>query len=114
MALFVLTFGIPVFVFFAFLYRKTDKPRKYSKGTLVLLLLSIIVNVALAQNYTESLLPFPVNDGIGISNSLAFLVIGDENWSKELFKLAYAYSTAISVGLLVIYAILLVIEKNQK
>lgn len=112
MALFVLTLGIPILVFFMLLYRKTEQPRRYSKGILVLLVLSIIVNTSLAQNYTASLLPYPVNDGIGIHNSLAFLVIGQENWSKELFKAAYDYSTAVSVGLLVIYAILIIVEKD--
>ena len=79
----------------------------------MLFLLSIIVNVALAQNYTQSLLPYPINDGVGVSNLLALLVIGQENWSKSLFKTTYDYSTVVSIVLLVLYSILLIVEKKS-
>jgi hypothetical protein len=101
-------------VFMFFLYRNTDSPVNYSKGFLVLVLFSLIINISLAQNYTYSLIP-NISDGIGISNFLAYLVINDEGiqWSQELFKQIYDYSTLISLGLIIIYSILLLIEKYK-
>lgn len=64
MGLFVLVFGMS-FLLFLFLFSKGNmQSRMYSKAVLVLLFVSILVNVALAQNYPQSLLPYPVNDGL--------------------------------------------------
>lgn len=109
---------VPLVVFFYFLYRRTNRPRRYSTGVLVVLLLSIIVTIALAQNYMESLMPPPVNDGVHIANDVALYILGYENWaphwSRELFKETYEISSFCSVTLLILYAGVLVWEKSRK
>jgi hypothetical protein len=92
-----------------FLYLGRNKDGKYSTGILPLLLFSIVANVALSQNYTQSLIP-EANDGIGISNSLAAFLISEEHWSHELFKTYYLNSTSISIVLIVVYMIFLALE----
>lgn len=112
--LFVLTIVVCFIVFMFFLYRNTECPRNYSKGFLVLVLFSLVINISLAQNYTFSSIP-NIGDGIGISNFLAYWAINDEGiqWSQGLFKQIYDYSTLISFGLIIIYCILLLIEKYK-
>ena len=66
--------------------------------------------MALAQNYTHSLIP-EANDGIGISNSLAYFLIGEVRWTSELFLSEYERSTTISIVLLIAYSLVLVLEK---
>jgi hypothetical protein len=80
---------------------------KFSTAVLLLLLFSILSNIALAQNYTQSVIP-EANDGIGISNSLAYFLISEDRWSIELFQSAYNFSTAISNVLLLFYMITLI------
>jgi hypothetical protein len=85
---------------------------KFSKAFLVLVLFSIIVNISLAQNYTQSLIP-EVNDGIGISNDLAYWAIGEGGWSIEQFRTVYNGSTTLSIILVIVYAFILVFEKRK-
>ncbi len=56
-----------------------------SKAVLLILLLSIVANISLAQNYTQSLIP-GANDGIGISNVLAKVIITDDGWGESGLK----------------------------
>ena len=90
-----------------------QKKVKFSTALLPLLLFSIVANVALAQNYTQSLIP-GANDGMGISNRLAYFLIGDDGWSHELFRSAYNFSTTITIILLIAYSLILVIETVYK
>ena len=102
------------FVFIVILRKKSDKLKSYSQPTLVLFLFSLLINVSLAQNYTTSLIP-EGHDGIGISNFLAYLVITDEvRWSIELFKNYYNISSIVSFFLLILYVVLLIVEKNKR
>lgn len=86
---------------------------KISTALLPLLLFSILANVALAQNYTHSLIP-EANDGIGISNRLAYLIIGEDRWSPELFRSTYNFSTTVAVVLLIVYILAQVLEIANK
>jgi len=85
---------------------KKERLEGISKVIIIALFFSILVNVSLAQNYTQSLVP-EANDGIGISNWLAELIITDDgwgqHWSQELFLKFYRYSTNITIFLLVLY-----------
>lgn len=90
-----------------------QKKVKISTALLPLVLFSIVANVALSQNYTQSLIP-EANDGIGISNSLAYLLIGEDRWSHELFRSTYNHSTTITILLLIAYSLILVLEKSYK
>lgn len=103
-----------IFVYFVvMMVFAIQKKVKFSTALLPLLLFSIVANVALAQNYTQSLIP-GANDGMGISNLLAYFLIGEDRWSHELFRSAYSFSTTITIILLIAYSLILVIEKVYK
>lgn len=69
--------GVVIFLYIIIcLYLAIQKKIKFSTAILPLLLFSITANVALAQNYAQSLIP-GANDGIGISNLLAYFLIGE-------------------------------------
>jgi hypothetical protein len=87
-----------------------QKKLKFSTALLPLLLFSILANVALAQNYTQSLIA-EANDGLGISNKLAYFLIGEDRWSQELFQSSYNFSTNVSIVLLISYSLILISEK---
>ena len=77
---------------------------RLSQGLIVVILLSVVANICLAQNYTQSLIP-EVNDGIGISNFVANWILGEDNWSTDTFKAYFENSiiiTLVLIGLLVI------------
>lgn len=95
--------------FIIVLFLAIKKKIKISTALLPLLLFSTLANVALAQNYTQSLIPD--NEGIGISNTLAYFLIGEDHWSQKLFRSSYAFSTNISIVLLVSYSLILISEK---
>ncbi|XKI12395.1 NADH-ubiquinone oxidoreductase chain 6 [Sporosarcina sp. ANT_H38] len=99
---FALYIGIAVFL-------HSNKSIKYSIGLLPLLLFSILANVALAQNYTQSLI-VGANDGIGVSNILASFFIPEDKWSQELFHSFYEASTIITIVLLQLYLLCLLLE----
>ena len=61
---------------------------KISTALLPLIFFSILSNVALSQNYTQSLLS-EANDGIGVSNFLSSFILPDDYWSQELFHSSY-------------------------
>ena len=109
---FVSVFLIFVVGLFIFLSRLTDS-FKFSKTMLVLALLSITANISLAQNYTHSLVP-GVNDGIGISNKIAYWIITDDNWgnrwSVELFKTFYDRSSIILLLVIILLVISIAVE----
>jgi hypothetical protein len=96
--------------FFIGLYLAIQKKLKFSTALLPLLLFSILANVALAQNYTQSLIA-EANDGLGISNKLAYVLIGENRWSQELFQSSYNFSTNVSLVLLLTYSLILISEK---
>lgn len=93
--------------------KKRGVGRPYSTGVLLLLLLSLLANNALAQNYTQSLIP-DVNDGMAISNTIAYLLIGEDQWSHERFKSAFDISVWISLALVIMYVCALLMERNEK
>ena len=106
--------GFFLFLFvFIVLILAINKTIKFSSSILILLVFSIITNVALAQNYTQSLIP-EANDGLSISNQLSYMIIGEDRWSHELFESTYNTSTILSILLIVVYLLTLVLEKVFK
>jgi hypothetical protein len=83
----------------------------FSKGMGLAIALSILAVVSLAQNYTQSLIP-EANDGLGISNQLAYWIIGEGSWSQERFKNMFDQSVYITLLLIVAYPIVLIIESK--
>ncbi|WP_342430326.1 hypothetical protein [Neobacillus sp. FSL H8-0543] len=83
----------------------------FSKGISIAIALSILATISLAQNYTQSLIP-EANDGIGISNKMAYWIIGEDGWSQEMFKNMFEQSVYISLLLIAAYPIVLIIESK--
>lgn len=71
-------------------------------------LFSIISTISLYDNYVSSSLV--KQDGITISNKLAYLYIGEDGWSQEAFRSAYDRAFMISIVLLIVYIAVLVLE----
>lgn len=77
-------------------------------------MLSIIVTICLEQNYTASLI-IGSNDGIGITNSISYFIIGESNWSVETFKTYFMSAVYISICLVCLLIVSLIYEaRNNK
>lgn len=88
-------------------------PNPYTKGVGLAIAFSLLAAISLAQNYTQSLIP-EANDGMGISNQLAYWIIGEDGWSQEMFKKSFERSTYISLLLMAAYPIVLLIESKTR
>ncbi|GIP44343.1 hypothetical protein J45TS6_28020 [Paenibacillus sp. J45TS6] len=85
--------------------------RKVDLFILLLLVVNslfIVANIALAQNYSVSLITN--SEGIGISNSIASFLIAEDGWSVESFKQVY-HSSAILVILTSLLTFILIIYR---
>jgi len=104
---------IILIVYSFFMFRKSQEPREYSRIILIALIIAIVCNIALSDNYTINLIKPAVNDGIAVTNFLAHLILSEENWSLGLFKQAYDTSTAVVIVLIILYASALLLEKRK-
>jgi len=108
-----------MFIFMLFIYLFISgylvRTRKiwFSSAVLPLVLFSIVACVSLGQNYTQSLIPRG-EDGIGISNFLARYLLPEDQWSKELFLSRFELWIGISIGLLLVYFVVIVFEKRKR
>lgn len=117
MLIILVKFLLPAFLLFYLLLRILDKNDRKSKATLVLLITSLLFNIALAQNYNYNLIPFPERDGFAVSNSLAYYVFGEDHfghWNSDLFRTGYEISINVTILLLAIYISLIVWERRKK
>ncbi|MEX2414967.1 MAG: hypothetical protein WD424_02390 [Paenibacillaceae bacterium] len=85
---------------------------RISLGLIIAVLLSLVTNIGLAQNYTQSLIP-EANDGIGISNFVAEIIIVSESWSTAMFKSYFETSIIITLILIFLLMISLVFQKKK-
>jgi glucan phosphoethanolaminetransferase (alkaline phosphatase superfamily) len=92
------------------IFKLTGVSRPLARGLLLAILVSIIAVVMLAQNYTQSLIP-QANDGIGVSNFVAYWIIGEDGWSTAVFREAFQYSAGITILLIILYPILIAVDK---
>lgn len=83
----------------------------FSKGVALAAALSIVSGVSLAQNYTHSLIP-KANDGISVSNQVAYWIIGEDGWSQENFKSIFEQSVYLTLLLIAAYPLVLLIESK--
>jgi hypothetical protein len=93
------------------LFKKAGTANPFSKGIAMAIALSIVALVCLAQNYSESLIP-EASDGIGISNPLAYWIIGEGNWSVELFRARFEQSIFVSLSLIILYPLAVLAESR--
>jgi hypothetical protein len=113
----VLKFIIPLLILISIFYKILDATHRMSKSALVLLLIAIIFNISLAQNYNYSLIQHPERDGYSISNSIAYYVFGEDHfghWNSNLFKSGYDISTSVTILFFILYITSLVIERKNK
>lgn len=80
------------------------------KAVLFMLLASVIANINLYHNYTQSLVP-GLYDGISISNVIAYQFFPDHSWSIEFFKRRFDQSVIVSVILLIALIGLYLVEQ---
>ena len=83
---------------------------KLSQAVIPMLAFAILSCVALGHNHTVSLIS-EANDGIGISNFLAKLLLPAEGWTKELFLSKFKLYLVISPVLIILYFIFVIVEK---
>lgn len=95
----------------AIVLRKTGVQYPYSKGIALASGLSLLVIICLAQNYTQSLIP-EANDGIGVSNPVAYLIIGEDGWSNDMFRKSFEHSIYFTLFLFVAYPLVLMVESK--
>ncbi|AST05758.1 hypothetical protein AF2641_02000 [Anoxybacillus flavithermus] len=108
----LLTFSIFAYLF----YRRTKDLFKTLLITItVLFFISVVCSISLALNYYQSLQPS--TEGIGISNVVAYWLIGEDAWAPvwtiQLFKKAYSISLWITLILLVFLIILLFMKRKK-
>lgn len=107
-------FGCVIFIIIeVVLLNKFGVHKPYSKGIVLAIVLSVAAAISLGQNYTQSLIP-EANDGIDISNALAYWIIGEDLWSIEKFKNYFEWSTFITIILVIVSPIVLIIESKFK
>lgn len=96
---------------YAFLMKRNfHKEFMISKSLNPLILICLISTICLGVNYVASAVP-SLNDGIGIHNFLAGWIIGEGNWSVQLFKIYFNTSVYISLFLTFIYSVLTLVKK---
>lgn len=83
--------------------RKLKERFSLSDSLLPLVIFGVILSLSLGINYVASAIP-SINDGIAIHNFLAYWIIGEDNWSVNLFKIYFDYSLGVSIILLTVYA----------
>lgn len=96
----LILWGIYIFV----MKKKLDEEFLISKALIPLIMICFLSTICLGINYVSSAIP-SINDGIGIHNFLAGLIIGEDNWSIELFKKYFNFSVYINVILIFIYSL---------
>jgi hypothetical protein len=91
--------------------RKAGVLYSFSKGVVLAAGISLLAVSCLAQNYTQSLIP-EANDGIAISNLIAYWIIGEDGWSHDLFLNTYKQSIYLTVIIIILYPVILVAESK--
>lgn len=110
-------FVLPAVLLIFLLGKMLSKDNRKSKSALVLLLISLVFNTALAQNYNYSLIPYPGRDGFSVSNALAYYVFGEDHfghWNSAIFEIGYEISIYITILLVFIYIGSLIYESREK
>ena len=102
--------GSSIFIIAAALsFRRTGVPHPFSKGIATAFALSLVALVCLGQNVAQGMIP-DANDGIGISNPVAYWIIGEGDWSIELFQARFEQSIFVSLSLIILYPVTVLAE----
>lgn len=94
---------LAIWIIFAICLKKRMSDHfKLAEALLPLVLISYLVTIDLGINYVAGAIP-TLNDGIGLHSRFAFLIIGEDGWSIELFQKIFDVSFTISILLTFIY-----------
>ena len=100
-----------LWVIYAFLLKRNyGKEFTISKSLIPLILICFISTICLGVNYVASAVP-SLNDGIGIHNFISRWIIGENNWSVQLFKTYFNLSVYVSLFITLIYSLLTLLKK---
>ncbi|AGT30731.1 hypothetical protein M493_01980 [Geobacillus genomosp. 3] len=107
---------ITLLIFTYLFYRRTKNLSKTLLMTITaLFFVSIVCSISLALNYYQSLKPN--TEGIGISNVIAYWLLGEDAWAPvwtiQLFKKAYSISLWITLILFGLLIILLFMKRKE-
>lgn len=86
----------------------------YSTALLLSVLLSLVANFGLGQNYFYNLIPGIHDGGLCISNRVAYFIIGDGLWTQARFRIAFERSVWITLLLIVAYAAAKIAESKTE
>lgn len=100
-----------VFLLIITLFKRAGVAKPYSSLMLIATLFSVISTVCLAENYIQSLVP-GIQDGISVSNPLAYYWIGDDRWTHAKFQAAFEYGVLASVLCLTAYIAATILESR--
>ncbi len=104
-----LTVAVLIVAITMIIFYKAGVPRPFSKGIAMAAALSLVALVCLAQNVTQGMIP-EANDGIGISNPVAYWIIGEGEWSIERFRARFEQSIFVSLSLIILYPLAVLAE----
>lgn len=110
--MFYLLFCLLVIAVSMVLFRKYSVANPFSKGVALAIAFSVVAAVCLAQNFTQSLIP-GASDGIGISNRVAYWIIGEDGWSIETFRAYFERSIFIALFFIAAYPAFLIAESGK-
>lgn len=88
---------------------KMKVPYPLSKGAAIATALSLLALISLVHNLVVSFIP-EANDGIGISNIIAYWIIGEDEWSTAKFQQATIHAMYISFALILACPVILAAE----
>lgn len=93
-------------IFSVIMYKRSKKDFRFSEALLPLILINLVVTIALGVNAIGH-----GYDGIAINNFLAYSVIGEDGWSRELFFNYFEESLNTDLFLIITYMVLKVFKK---
>lgn len=101
--------SIAATILIAFGYKFLGGRYPFSRAITLLVLINIVVGLGLLENAVYNQDPTK-NDGFGISNVIAYAVIGEGHWSQELFKQKFMFSIHFTIVLIIVLLVTMAIE----
>ncbi|MNZ93075.1 hypothetical protein D3C78_1121290 [compost metagenome] len=86
--------------------------RAGTKGMMLAIVLCLLSIIGLAENVAANADPV-ANDGLVVSNPIAYMIIGEDGWSVERFKLILNQSLYLSLVVILAFAIVALIEAKR-
>lgn len=97
----------------AAIFKTAAVPSAWSKTALLAVIMSVVANVALVDTVAYNAYP-ELNDGIGIPNSIAYWIIGEDRWSIERFQAVLNLSVWCTIAAALLFAFVTIWEAIRK